>query len=143
MPDITPDDARKRALLTSAQTIAVVGHSDKPSRTSYQIAQFLRQAGYRVYAVNPTVTKIGQDPCYATLADVPEIIDIVNVFRRSECLLDVVQAAIAIHAKTVWAQVGVSDPQVAQGAIATKINLVMDRCIRTEIQRLEVVRSGR
>lgn len=110
------DDAAQRAFLADAAVIAVVGYSDDPSRTSYQIGSFLRAVGYTVYAVNPNVETIDGEPAYASLADVPEPIDIVNVFRRSEFLAGVVDDAIAIGAKVVWAQLGVYDPAAAEKA---------------------------
>jgi uncharacterized protein len=133
-----PNDKALRDILSNAKTIAVVGHSDKPSRTSYQIAQFLRAVGYRVYPVNPAVLEIDGQPSYATLKDIPEAIDIVNVFRRSEYLNEVVEEAIATNAKTIWAQLGVSDRQAAQNAIAAGLNIVMDTCIKIEYLRLKI-----
>src|SRR5574341_123279 len=103
------DSAALREILTSAKVIAVVGHSDNPRRTSYQIGRTLIELGYTVYPVNPNVAEIDGKPCYASLAAVPEGVDIVNVFRRSEYLLEVVDEAIQIGAKVVWAQLGVYD----------------------------------
>jgi uncharacterized protein len=123
-------------ILSEARVIAVVGHSDNPSRTSYQIAQYLRQAGYKVYAVNPTVSEIDGETCYATLADMPEPIDFVDVFRRSEYLAGVVEEAIAVKAKTVWAQLGVVDEEAAQHASDAGLNIVMDHCIKVDHRRL-------
>jgi predicted CoA-binding protein len=123
-------------LLAHARVIAVVGYSDKPHRTSYQIAQFLRRVGYVVYPVNPSVETIDGEKSYASLADVPEDIDIVNVFRRSEYLPGVVDDAIQVGAKAVWAQLGVHDERAAQKAQAAGLDLVMDTCIRVEYNRL-------
>ncbi len=125
-----------RTLLQSARTIAVVGHSDKPYRTSYRIASYLRQAGYEVYPVNPLLTSIDGQAVYADLASVPAPIDIVNVFRRSEHLHDVVQEAIAAGAKAVWAQVGVEDATAAAAAQAAGLPMVMDRCIMVDHRSL-------
>ncbi|MCC6801630.1 MAG: CoA-binding protein, partial [Anaerolineae bacterium] len=108
------DDAAQRAFLAGAKVIAVVGHSDNPERTSYQIGRFLKSVGYTVYPVNPAIESVDGDKAYATLADVPEPIDIVDVFRRSEYLAEVVDEAITVGAKVVWAQLGVSDPAAAQ-----------------------------
>ncbi|MCU0536738.1 MAG: CoA-binding protein [Hydrococcus sp. Prado102] len=138
MSDIIPDDKTLRDILSNSKTIALVGHSDKPSRTSYQIAQFLRSVGYRVYPVNPAVVEIDGQPSYPTLKDVPEAIDIVNVFRRSQYLDEIVREAIAIDAKTIWAQLGVSDPQAAQNAIDLGLNIIMDACIKVEYLRLKI-----
>ena len=129
-------DAELRDLLQSARVIAVVGHSDNPARTSYRIAAYLRRAGYTIYPVNPTVETIDGQPSYPSLADVPEPIDIVDVFRRSEFLPGVVEAAIAVGAKAVWGQLGVTHPDAQRLADAANLPLVMDRCIKIEHQRL-------
>jgi hypothetical protein len=130
-------DELLRTILTKAQTIAVVGHSNKPDRTSYQIAQFLRQMGYRVYPVNPTVVTIDDQPCYPSLRELPESVDIVNVFRRSEVLPEVVNEVIqAGISQTIWAQLGVAHPEAARQAEAAGVTLVMDTCIKTEYQRV-------
>ena len=134
--DLRTDDGAMRQVLQQAQVIAVVGHSDKPGRTSYRIAQFLRQVGYRVYAVNPTVAEIDGQPCYGSLGQVPEPIDIVNVFRRADYLPDIVEEAIATNAKTLWAQLGINHPAAAQAAQAAGLNVVMDACIKIEHRRL-------
>lgn len=132
---VTRDEA-VQDLLANARVIAVVGHSDKPYRTSYQIAQYLRGAGYTVYPVNPEVVQIDGQPCYASLDDVPEPIDIVNVFRRSEFLPGVVEDAITAGAKAVWAQLGVYSGIAADKAEAAHLPLVMDACIKVEHRRL-------
>ncbi len=125
-------------VLKSANVIAVVGRSDRQDRPSYQIAQFLRQAGYVVYPVSPSLSEIDGHPCYPSLKDIPEPIDIVNVFRRSHFLPEVVDEAIAVRAKTVWAQIGVSDPAAAEKAIAAGLNVVMNACIKIEYLQLRV-----
>lgn len=130
------DDAGLRKMLKDARVVAVVGHSDKPYRTSYQIAQYLRNAGYKVYPVNPTVEQIDGEKAYASLAEVPEAIDIVDVFRRSEHLKDVVNEAIKVDAGAVWAQLGVYDERAAERAAEADMDLVMDLCIRTAHARL-------
>lgn len=129
-------DELLRSLFANARTIAVVGHSPRPERTSYQIAQFLRQAGYRVIPVNPAVAAIDGERCYASLAAVPEIIDIVNVFRRSEYLPGVVNEAIAGQAGAIWAQLGIHHSTAAAAAAAAGISLIMDTCIKVEYLRL-------
>lgn len=130
------DDSQIRDLLQQAKTIAVVGHSDNPGRTSYQIARFLRNAGYTVYAVNPTVSEIDGEPSYASVQDIPDQIDIVDVFRRSEFLEGVVEDAISAGAKTVWSQLGVIDEAAADKATEAGLNMVMNRCIKVEYARL-------
>ena len=130
------DDSQIRDVLQTAKTIAVVGHSDNPGRTSYQIARFLRNAGYTVYAVNPTVSEIDGEISYASVQDIPDEIDIVDVFRRSEFLDGVVEDAIAAGAKTVWSQLGVIDDIAADKATQAGLNMVMNRCIKVEHMRL-------
>ncbi|QSJ20461.1 CoA-binding protein [Nostoc sp. UHCC 0702] len=138
MPNLKEDDNALRQVLTQAKTIAVVGHSDKRDRTSYQIAQFLRTVGYTVYPVNPLVPEIDGQPCYPALKEITQPVDIVNIFRRSEYLPEIIQEAIAINAKTVWAQLGVSDSSSAQKALDAQLNVVMDACIKIEYLRLKV-----
>src|SRR3972149_7861620 len=105
-----------RELLLKARVIAVVGYSNKPYRTSYRIGQYLRDAGYKVYPVNPTISEIDGQTCYPNLAAVPEPIDIVDVFRRSEYLAEIVDEAIAVGAKAIWTQLGVVDKDAARHA---------------------------
>ena len=138
MPNLQENDAAMREVLTQAKVIAVVGHSDKRDRTSYQIAQFLRQVGYTVYPVNPNIQEIDGQPCYASLQAVPEPIDIVNVFRRSEHLPAIVEDAIATQAKTIWTQLGITDNTAAQTALNAGLNLVMNACIKIEYLRLGI-----
>lgn len=133
---VLTSDPDLRDLLQSARVIAVVGHSDNPERTSYQIAAYLRRAGYRVIPVNPTVSEIDGETSYPSLSAVPEKIDIVNVFRRAEHLADVVEAAAAVGAGAVWGQLGVASAEAAVVAEAVGMPLVMDRCIKTDHLRL-------
>jgi predicted CoA-binding protein len=134
--DLNHDDRAMRDVLQRARVIAVVGHSDDPTRTSYRIAQFLREAGYIVYPVNPTVSTIDGQVSYAALADVPEPIDIVNVFRRSAHLPGVVNEAISVKAGTVWAQLGVFDHDAGEKALRAGLNVAMNTCIKVEYLRL-------
>jgi len=123
-------------LLKRSKVIAVVGHSDKPHRTSYRIGQYLRDAGYKVYPVNPIVPDIDGEPSYPNLAAVPEPIDIVDVFRRSEYLPEIVDEAIAAGAKVIWTQLGVVDEGAALRAEEAGLDVVMDRCIMVDHRQL-------
>jgi hypothetical protein len=138
--EMTPitDDSHIKALLTEARVIAVVGHSNRPHRTSYQIAQYLRRAGYIVYAVNPTINMIDGQKVYSQLADIPEPIDVVDVFRRSEYLPEVTREAIAVGAKAVWGQLGVWHDEAERLAEESGMPLIMDLCIKVEHARLSV-----
>lgn len=131
------DDNALRAFLAEATVIAVVGYSDDPSRPSNQIGGFLRDVGYTVYAVNPNVDSIDGEPTYASLADVPEPIDIVDVFRRSEHLAGVVDEAIAVGAKVVWAQLGVADAKAAEKGEAAGVAVVQNNCIKVTYLRTQ------
>ncbi|MBG1242444.1 CoA-binding protein [Nostoc sp. NZL] len=142
MANLKEDDNALREVLTQAKTIAVVGHSDKRQRTSYQIAQFLRQRGYTVYAVNPLVKEIDGQPSYAALHELPEPVDIVNVFRRSEYLPEIVDQSISTNAKTVWVQLGIWHQPSAQIAVDAGLNVVMDACIKIEYLRLRINLAG-
>ena len=132
------DPAYLRDILQGARTIAIVGASPEMWRPSYGIAAYLKRAGYRIFPVNPTAAaeRIHGEPCLAALRDVPERIDLVNVFRRPEFVADVVEEAIAVGAGAIWLQLGIRHPQAAQRAESAGMKVVMDRCISVEHSRL-------
>ena len=136
MPNITHDDAAIKDLLTGAKVIAVVGHSDKPHRTSYKIAKYLRAIGYTVYPVNPTVDTIDGEISYPSIADVPEPIDIVNVFRQSKHVVGIADEVIDAGVPVMWTQLGVVDEAAAARAAEAGVHIVMNRCIKIEHSRL-------
>lgn len=123
-------------ILKSSKTIAVVGLSGNPMRVSNGVTEYMQRAGYRIIPVNPNESEVLGEKSYTRLEDVPEKIDIVNVFRRSEFVADVVESAIKIGAKTVWMQEGVVDDDAADRARAAGMNVVMDRCILKEHRKL-------
>ena len=130
-----------RRILKSRKVIAVVGLSADWFRPSYFAAKYLLQHGYRIIPVNPRYstpagsTILGQR-CYASLRDIPEPVDMVDVFRRSEDVLPIAQEAIAIGAKVLWQQLGVHNPQAVQLAEAAGLECVVDRCVKIEHARL-------
>ena len=119
-------------LLNSAKTIAVVGLSDSPLRTSHGVSQYMQSQGYRIIPVNPAITESLGEKAYASLSEVPEKIDIVNVFRRSEFVPDVVEEAIRLGVPAIWMQEGVVHEEAAEKARQAGIFVVMDRCILKE-----------
>lgn len=125
-------------ILEDTRTIAVVGASPRENRPSYIVMQTLLDAGFRAVPVNPYGgDTILEQKVYATLADIPEPIDMVDVFRRSEELLTIVKDSIAAGAKTIWTQLGVIDPKAAEVAEAAGLKVVMNRCPRIELARLD------
>lgn len=126
-----------RDLLHTARTIAIVGLSDNPNRDSHGVAKYLQRNGYRIIPVNPHLSApvLGEQP-YASLRDLPEPVDLVNVFRRSEFVPAIVEEAIAVKAPVIWMQLGVVSPEGAARATAAGVRVVMDRCIAIEHRRL-------
>ncbi len=123
-------------LLKNAKRIAVVGVSDKPFRDSHRIARYLQQAGFELLPVNPLLSEVLGQKVYASLAEIPEPVDIVNVFRRSEEVPDLVEQAIAAGAKAIWLQLGVIHEPAAEKAREAGLSVVMDRCIMVDHARL-------
>jgi uncharacterized protein len=121
------------ALLSSAKTIAVVGLSSKAHRPSYGVAQYLQSAGYRVIPVNPNESEVLGEKCYVRLEDIPEKVDIVDIFRRSELVPDIVESAIRIGARAVWMQEGVVNEHAAERARRAGLFVVQDLCTAKEV----------
>ena len=124
-----PSDQELTQLLTNATTIAVVGASSNPDKASYGIMQKLQQAGYRVVPVNPRETEILGERSYPSLVDVPERIDIVDVFRRAEDAPGIADEAVTIGATALWLQSGIVSEDAAARAKAGGLIAVMDACI--------------
>jgi hypothetical protein len=122
------------ALLHGARTIAVVGLSSDEFRPSYGVAAYMQSSGYRIIPVNPNETEVLGEKAYARLEDVPEKVDIVNIFRRSQFVRGVVESAIRIGAKAIWMQEGVVDEVAAEVARGAGLEVVMDRCILKDHQ---------
>jgi uncharacterized protein len=120
------------ALLKRAKTIAVVGLSDDPLRPSYGVAAYLQQYGYRIIPVNPTIHGALGEKAVASLSDIKEKIDVVDIFRRSELVEEVVDEAIKLRLPAIWMQEGVIHEEAAAKARKAGIFVVMDRCILKE-----------
>ncbi|MEA2650114.1 MAG: hypothetical protein QOG61_2549 [Candidatus Binataceae bacterium] len=141
MEFVNPTDVEIRAILSRPTTVAVIGCSDNPDRDSLRIAMLLRDKGFRVIPVNPQLPPdalmdaLGES-CYADLASIPEAVEIVDVFRRSEFVAEVAEQAIAKGARILWCQLGVIDLDAARRAQAAGLTVVMDRCPAIEYRRL-------
>ena len=126
-----PND-RIHEALTKFRNIAVVGLSSKTERPSHGVSAYMQQQGYRIIPVNPNEFEVLGEPSYPSLLDVPEPVEIVNVFRRSEFVSEIVDQAIQIKARMIWMQEGVSDTQAAERAREAGLEVVEDRCILKE-----------
>jgi len=123
-------------LLKQSRTIAVVGLSDSRIRPAYGVSEYMQHAGYRIIPVNPKIENVLGEKAYKQLEDIPEKVDIVNIFRRAEFVAPIVDSAIRIGAKAVWMQEGIVDDASAQRARQAGLKVVMDRCILKEHHRL-------
>jgi len=142
MPLTRDDDVRQ--LLTEARTIAVFGCSDRPDRPSYGVAAFLQRHGYRMLPVNPQITgeHVHGEYVWRELGQIGVPIDIVDIFRRPMAAGEAVDQAIAVGAKAVWMQLGIVNEEAAARAEAAGLKVVMDRCTKIEIMRLNVAKIG-
>ncbi len=125
-----------RRILRESRTLAVVGLSADWFRPSYFAAKYMQEHGYRVIPVNPKYREILGEKCYASLREIPEKIDLVDVFRKSQDVMPVAEEAIAIGAKVLWQQLGVKNEAAAAKARAAGLETVMDRCVKIEHGRL-------
>jgi uncharacterized protein len=128
-----PDAGEIKRILEESHNVAVVGLSDSPFRTSHAVASAIQRAGYRIFPVNPNLTGpvLGEEP-YATVQEIPEPVDIVDVFRRSEKVPPVAEDAVATGAKVLWLQSGVINVEAARYAEEHGLTVVMDRCIKVD-----------
>ncbi len=131
-----PSDAAIRARLARAKTIAVVGLSPRPDRPSHRIARRLQQWGYRVIPVRPAVSEVLGEKAYARLADVPQQIDLVDVFRAADQIGAIVEQCIALGIPAIWIQQGIVNEVAAARAQEAGLFVVMDRCISVDYRRL-------
>ncbi len=138
--DFSHGDEQLRQILEGARVVAMVGESRDHYYTSYQVAQYLKQVGYKVYPVNPTIAEVDGEKAYPSVQAVPEPVDVVDVFRNGEYLGEVADDAIAAHAKVLWAQLDVVSPdgRAEQKAFDAGLRVVSDHCMRTEHERLKI-----
>lgn len=122
-------------ILKTAKTIAVVGLSSDESKPSYGVSEYMQRRGYRIIPVNPRETEVLGEKAYARLEDIPEPVDIVNVFRRPALTPEVAASAVAMGAKVLWLQLGIENDEAQRIAEAGGLDVVMDRCILIEHRR--------
>ena len=130
--------AQLERVLRSARTVAIVGASDNPARPSYFVVRYLKTHGYTVFPVNPNYSVVDGDKCYQSIAALIQergVPDIIDVFRRPETLVEIVEEAIAAHIKTVWFQYGVVNQRAIEIADRAGLNVVVDRCMKVEHAR--------
>lgn len=142
MPHQNPPDLELKQLLTDATVIAMVGASANPAKPSHGIMRQLQKAGYRVIPVNPRETDVLGERSYASLVDVPERVDIVDVFRRAEDTPSIADDAVTIGARALWLQTGIASEDAAARASAGGLIVVMDACIGATHTRLRVSAKG-
>ncbi|WP_115990837.1 CoA-binding protein [Cohnella lupini] len=121
-----------KQLLLDTQTIAVVGLSDDPSKTSHMVSEAMQSKGYRIVPVNPNAASILGETSYPSLKDIPFPVDVVNVFRRPEHTPPIAEEAVAIGAKALWLQLGIANEDAARIATEGGLRIIMDRCIKVE-----------
>jgi len=125
-----PSNEEIASILNSTKTIAVVGLSDNPERTSYQISEAMQKAGYKIIPVNPNVDQVLGEKSYRKLSDIKEPIDIINVFRRSEFLPEIAEEALKTDCKVFWAQQGVKNDEAYDKLKEHGFTVIMDLCIK-------------
>jgi predicted CoA-binding protein len=133
VPDATPSE--RLDIIRNAESVALVGVSANPIRSSNFVAAYLVRTPMRSYPVNPAYDEVLGIPCYPSLADLPEVPDIVDVFRRPDAIPGVVDEAIEVGAKVVWFQLGLRHDEAAQRAIDARLQVVQDRCLKIEHAR--------
>ncbi len=131
-----PSDVTIREILATPRTIAVVGCSPDPDRDSYRIAALLKARGHKVIPVNPSCQEILGERCFANVRDIPEPVEMVDVFRRPEFVEQIADEAIAVGAKILWLQLEVINEPAARKAQDAGLTVVMDRCPAIEYRRL-------
>ncbi len=141
MPHSNPTDEALRELLSSARTIALVGASSDPRRPAHGVMKFLLRRGFHVVPVAPGEAEVLGQRAYASLAEIPEPVDIVDVFRRADKTPDIADEAVAIGAKVFWLQLGIVSEEAARRATAGGLVVVMDRCIAVTSRELGIEKT--
>ncbi len=133
-PPLTPEEIK--AVLQNYRVVAVVGLSPRPERPSFQVARYLKEHGYRIVPVNPGQKVILGEKCYPRLSDIPFPVEVVDIFRNVAAIPPIVDEAIAIGARVVWMQQGLTEPAAARKAREAGLQVVMDRCMKIDHAQL-------
>lgn len=142
MPHQNPTAAELRELLTSARTIAIVGASSNPARPSFGVMKFLLHRGFHVIPVSPNEVEVHGQRAYPSLEEIPEPVDIVDVFRRADATPPIADSAVAIGAKALWLQLGIASEEASKRAKDGGLTVVMDRCIAETTRELGVAKPA-
>ncbi len=134
--NIITDDNEIKKILENTESIAVIGLSPKPERDSYRVSDYLQKKGYRIIPVRPKQKEILGEKAYSSLDDVEEPVDIVDVFRSSDQIMPHVQEALRKKPKVFWMQLGIENEEAARFLVDAGIDVIMDKCIKIEYQRL-------
>jgi uncharacterized protein len=137
MPGDVTDSTQIRDLLKKSRTLAIVGVSDKPERPSNGVAQYLLEhSHYTIFLVNPMLATVLGEKVYRSLSEIPEHIDLVDVFRKPTDCIDVLEEAIAVGADAIWLQLGISSPELLKRGTEAGLSVVMDRCLKVDYMQL-------
>jgi predicted CoA-binding protein len=137
MPGAVTDSTQIRELLTESKTLAIVGVSDKPDRPSYGVAQYLLEhSHYTIFLVNPMLETVLGEKVYHSLSEIPEHIDLVDVFRKPVDCSEVLAEAIAVGADAIWLQLGITSPEVLARGTEAGLSVVMNRCLKVDYLQL-------
>jgi predicted CoA-binding protein len=133
MPGAVTDNTQIRELLKKSKTLAIVGVSNKPDRPSYGVAQYLLEnSHYTIFLVNPMLETALGEKVYHSLSEIPEHIDLVDVFRKPTDCVEVLEEAIAVGADAIWLQLGITSPEVLAKGTEAGLSVVMDRCLKVD-----------
>jgi predicted CoA-binding protein len=135
LQDSPVTDVDLKSILSNAKTVAIVEMSTKKDNPSHNVAKYLQEHGFRLFAVNPNCDEVLGEKCYPDLKSIPEDVDVVDIFRRPDAIGAIVEEAIEIKAGTVWMQLGLQDEDAAQKARCAGLNVVMNRCMKMEHSR--------
>jgi len=139
LPDSNPPSDEICKLLAESKVVAIVGLSDKPDRASNKVAVYLKEHGYKIIPVNPMKDVILGEKCYSSLSDIPEPIDIVDIFRKVDVIPAIVDEAIKVSAKAVWMQLGLAHHESAEKARQAGLIVVQSKCTKIEHERVGAV----